>query len=767
MGDTPALLDVDVVRCHDQRTQLLRAEVSADAPLGTLVGEFSVFGAWYEINSYWEGHFIERTAPGAFKRTIKNRSGQTPVRVLLEHGFDPTVGDKPLGVPSILEERDTGPYAETPLLDTSYNRDLAPALAAGAYGQSYRFRVLRDEWIEPDAAGFDATVPDQWRNLPQRTVHELGLSEFGPTVWPASPSTNDTTGLRSGTDGFYEQLKRRDPSAYDQAIRTVRPALTPAAAVPAVPEPEDPQRTHAPDPVEPQERAGHSSAPQATHSTAPVSQTITTPQEETMSAPLTMEERAARITEIDTRMTEIDAENAGGVLRSDHQSEWDGLVAERGEHTTAIEAQRKRQELLANFAAKPGAGESAESVERSSAERIRAGAATAALHVNRGDEIYDLNAIRSRARSVEDVTRLMRDNAYRAVDKAKFAGVDKADAQEQVRHLLDDVDDEAGTIARRILTSGSPMYERAFGKALVAGNALGLSNDEQRALSLGVAADGGYAVPFQLDPTVILTSDGVDDPIRQMARVEQITGKQWQGVTSAGVTVTRKGETAEATDDSPTMGQPTVDTSRVDGYIPFSVELDLSWSSLRNELTMLLADGKATEESTTFVTAAGDGTPNPQGVLTGATLTVAAGALGSITRDDLTRTKNALGPRHRRNAQWLATSEFYDLTRGLSVDGDIWAELAGDINPRLLGKATNEASGMPDFALTANSVNALLGDFSKFLIVDRIGMQIELIPHVMGANNRPTGQRGIFAYWFNGSVVLVPNAFRKLVQPAA
>src|SRR5690606_36050077 len=120
-------------------------------------------------------------------------------------------------------ERATGVYHETPLLDTSYNRDLAPALAAGAYGQSFRFGVVRDEFVEPGGDGFDDAVPAKWRDLPQRSVHEVRVSEFGPTVWPASPSTNATTGLRSATDGYYEQLKRRDPSAYDEAIRSVRP----------------------------------------------------------------------------------------------------------------------------------------------------------------------------------------------------------------------------------------------------------------------------------------------------------------------------------------------------------------------------------------------------------------------------------------------------------------------------------------------------------------------------------------------------------------
>lgn len=54
----------------------------------------------------------------------------------------------------------------------------------------------------------------------------------------------------------------------------------------------------------------------------------------------------------------------------------------------------------------------------------------------------------------------------------------------------------------------------------------------------------------------------------------------------------------------------------------------------------------------------------------------------------------------------------------------------------------------------------VFGDFSKFLIVDRIGMNVELVPHLLGANRRPTGERGILAVWMNNCKVLVDNAFR-------
>lgn len=763
----PATLDVPVCRALDSHIEL-RADEDTDAgngepnSPGTLVGNFSVFDSWYEINSWFEGNFIERLAPGAFKRTIKNRSDETPIRVLLEHGFDPTVGDKPLGVPRTLEERDEGPYAEVPLFDTSYNRDLAPALRAGAYGQSFRFQVLRDEWVEePDPSEHNP------KGIPERTIKEVRLIEFGPTVFPASPATNATTGLRSTTDEFYEKLRRRDQAAYDAAVaRSAElrlPKTPPRPDDAADSNTEDPQRGHSEDPQPskaeptpaPVERQ-HSEDSPSTHSKA--TNTPAPVRKETVMDPMTVEERTARQSEIRARLSEIDTEYQGNALPEDVQTEWDDLRTEFAEHDEAIEAQVRRQQEIAQIAA------------RTEGEQSRSTRVTPEV-IRRPENIYDLTALRQQARSVDELPRLYRDAAMRAVEVAKFPGAkDRTAAQGHVERLLDSVDDEAGTLARRILTTGSPVYDRAFGKAAKALSVNGLNAEEARALSLGTDAEGGYAVPFDLDPTVMLTSDGVIDPLRAISRVEQIMGKEWQGITSAGITVTRKAEKAESTDDSPSVDQPTCKTSRVDGFVQFSVEIDADWQRMRSELTRLLADAKATEEADSFVN--GDGTANaagvePEGILTGVTATVALAAAGALDSDDLYNLEEAVPPRFRAAARFLATRSFYNTVRGLGSDsdgGNLWVRLADGLPPELIGYPAHEASEMPAPALNSDTgVLAVLGDFRQFLIVDRVGMNVELVPHIFGTNRRPTGQRGIWAYWRNGSKVLVPGAFRKLV----
>jgi hypothetical protein len=50
----------------------------------------------------------------------------------------------------------------------------------------------------------------------------------------------------------------------------------------------------------------------------------------------------------------------------------------------------------------------------------------------------------------------------------------------------------------------------------------------------------------------------------------------------------------------------------------------------------------------------------------------------------------------------------------------------------------------------------------QFVIVDRIGSTLELVPHLVGSNRRPTGQRGALLWFRTGSNVVVPQAFRLL-----
>jgi phage head maturation protease len=253
--DTLTLPDLDIVR-----TTLLSCEIRAAAAdpgltasgLGLLDVRFSPFNSWYRIDSMWEGSFLERTVPGAFKRTFDAHNAATntdahSIKTLFNHGMDPNIGDKLLGdIVSAGEERDS-PVTTVDLWDTSYNRDLLPGLRSGAYGSSFMFRVIKDEWDnEPDPSDYN---PD---GLPERTIKEARVLEAGPVTFPASPAA--TAGMRclSATDAFYEHMARRDPQRVETmrskifALRSGRPADdgTRDAAGPAIEEPTDPATRH-------------------------------------------------------------------------------------------------------------------------------------------------------------------------------------------------------------------------------------------------------------------------------------------------------------------------------------------------------------------------------------------------------------------------------------------------------------------------------------------------------------------------------------------
>jgi len=191
---------------------------SAQGPVMT--GHFSVFNEWTEISSVREGHFMERIAPGAFAKTIRERGDR--VRVLLEHGKDPQIGNRPLGHILSLREDSQGAAYEVALFDTPYVNDLLPALRAGQYGASFRFEVTREDFDPRPARSVHNP-----RQLPERTVQELRLAEFGPVMFPAYAGTSAGIRAVSLTDAFATAAApqaRPKPRATAKPVPTGRPA---------------------------------------------------------------------------------------------------------------------------------------------------------------------------------------------------------------------------------------------------------------------------------------------------------------------------------------------------------------------------------------------------------------------------------------------------------------------------------------------------------------------------------------------------------------
>lgn len=472
---------------------------------------------------------------------------------------------------------------------------------------------------------------------------------------------------------------------------------------------------------------------------------------------MTPEEIKARREEIKSRLKELDTEFAGKAMPEEERDEFKALVEERKSLDALDEELAVRRQIVEDEAAEPEKREAGFQIRK---ERVR------------GEDIYDLSTIRAAVSSPEQAVREMTERAKYAIEQGSFraSSVDEDTARGNVERLLKTVDDEDGVLARRLLETGSPLYERAFGKTLVGRP---LSDAESRALSTTDNA-GGYNIPFTLDPTIIHTSAQSVNPFRDISRVVSVTTDNWNGITSAGVTAGYGTEASEAGDDSPSFGQPSIHPERADCFVPYSIELGQDWSGLVSELTLMIQEAKDDLEANKF--AFGTGTNEPQGVLIGGTTVVNTAGTAAFAVADLYSTEVSLSPRHRSRATWIANRSIYNRVRQFDTNGgaNLWTEnlragLAnqvpgpGNTGYNLLGYPAFEASEMGTSIATGGTI-AAFGDFSKYVIVDRIGMSVELIPHLFHTNaNRPSGQRGLFAIWRNSAEVVDVNAFRKLV----
>ena len=135
-----------------------------------------------------------------------------------------------------------------------------------------------------------------------------------------------------------------------------------------------------------------------------------------------------------------------------------------------------------------------------------------------------------------------------------------------------------------------------------------------------------------------------------------------------------------------------------------------------------------------------------------------------IAAADAYKVQNLLPPRFQARSQWAAAlATINTFAQFETTSGALKFPAIQSIPRQLLGRPMNEVSSMDsafDVAATEANYILALGDWNQFLIVDRVGTQVELVPHLFGASRRPTGQRGFFCWFRTGSDVLVDNAFQ-------
>jgi phage head maturation protease len=107
------------------------------------------------------------------------------MKVTFQHGGHPSLGYKSLGPITLLEEDAHGLRYEVDLLDVDYVRELVPWLRTGLYGGSLTFEVMADDFVV--RPGKSAHNP---RGIPEQTLREIRVQEFGPVHPPAYAGTS-------------------------------------------------------------------------------------------------------------------------------------------------------------------------------------------------------------------------------------------------------------------------------------------------------------------------------------------------------------------------------------------------------------------------------------------------------------------------------------------------------------------------------------------------------------------------------------------------
>ncbi len=343
----------------------------------------------------------------------------------------------------------------------------------------------------------------------------------------------------------------------------------------------------------------------------------------------------SRLRTIHARLATLAAKHR--MSRADEQ-EADQLSAE----AVAIDDHRRSLDRADQLARGSGAGRIRTEGEGSGIQPYRSG----------GDDDYDRDGFRE-PDSIEDHRDRRYRNPWDLTEVRLFAEPGKVAAELRSRALsciekmpgasrnirraatdiIEEFDSKDSRLARQCIVTSKPAYFRAWTK-LACNKPHSLTVDEQRAvadvenfraMSL-TDVQGGYLIPFQLDPTVIVTSTFVRSDLRQAARVVIATGDVWNGVSAQNVQWSFQAEGAEVTDNAPPFGQPSIPNFMARGFVPISIEAMADEQNVAQEVGRLLANGKLDLEGLKFIQGSGIG--EPTGIITALSI---SGNSGSVT----------------------------------------------------------------------------------------------------------------------------------------
>lgn len=301
--------------------------------------------------------------------------------------------------------------------------------------------------------------------------------------------------------------------------------------------------------------------------------------------------------------------------------------------------------------------------------------------------------------------------------------------------------------ARRPALSGEAPSERksAWSAYLRRGDDAALAQIEQKALSAGVAADGGYLAPPELDRLVEARLREVS-PMRAIAAVRTTGATVYRKPVSTTHAATGWTSETGARAQTATPNLAALDFPAGELYANLAATqtlLDDAYVNVEEWIAEEVEQAFAAQERAAFVT--GDGTSKPKGFLSYPIVAeanhawdklgyIASGAAGAFPAtgavDRLLDLAYAPRAEFRQNGRFVMNRKTLSAIRKLKDANGvyIWRPEMQDAGSTILGYPVTEIEETPDIAADAFAI--AFGDFARgYLIVDRAGVRVLRDPY--------------------------------------
>lgn len=325
-------------------------------------------------------------------------------------------------------------------------------------------------------------------------------------------------------------------------------------------------------------------------------------------------------------------------------------------------------------------------------------------------------------------------------------------------------------------TKAASEHKAAFMQFVRKGVDAGLGELQAKALQIGVESDGGFAVPEELDRSIIeLLRDS--SPMRQVCNQITVGTPDYKRLVNLGGN--GAGWVGE-TDDRPATNTPTLGQIQA-----FMGEIYANPQATQTSLDDMFFDAEgwlntevgrdfSEKEGNAFLL--GNGVNKPKGLLAygldvkgddtrafGVLQKLITGTAGAVTGDNLIDLIHSLKAGYRANGTWMMGNLSVAYMRKLKDrEGNyLWRPgLEAGAPSVLLGYGITENEDMPDIAADANAI--VFGDFKRaYTVVDRIGTRVLRDPYT----NKP--YVGFYTTKRVGGMLVDSQAVKVLTLSAA